>query len=379
MGAAETSPHDGTLHDATLAVTSGRPTGSGEPLSVPIVPASTYRAHGAWVYGRDGNAGWSAFEDALGDLEGGRAVAFSSGVAAVAAVLSTVPRGGVVVAPAAQYHGVAKQLKRLVETEQIQLRTVDFTDQAAAAEAIRGASFVWVESPTNPLLDVIDVQWVVDSAHDTGASVGVDSTLATPLLQRPLQLGADVVVHSATKAIGGHSDTLLGVAVTRQDSHLDALTEFRHDQGSVPGALEVFLALRGLRTLSVRMERAQATAAILSERLREHPAVQHVRYPGLAEHPQHDLARRQMAGFGSMISFETVGDTLVAERVVESLQLLVHGTSLGGVETMIERRARYEGDRAQGVPDTLLRMSVGLEHHDDLWKDLKRALDGIDT
>ena len=215
-------------------------------------------------------------------------------------------------------------------------------------------------------------------ARKSGALFAVDSTLATPLLQRPLSLGADYVVHSATKFIGGHSDSLLGVVVTDRVDLYEALAAYRHDQGSVPGVLETFLSLRGLRTLAVRLERSQATAAVLSERLGGIRSVVRVRYPGLTEHPQHDLAQRQMAGYGAMVSFETAGDAADAEGVCDGLRLLVHGTSLGGVETMIERRARYPGDREQGIPTTLLRMSVGLENVEDLWADLKQALELID-
>jgi cystathionine gamma-synthase len=256
-------------------------------------------------------------------------------------------------------------------------RPVDLTDRVATASALDGASLVWAESPSNPLLEVIDLSWLAEQAHAAGALFAVDSTVATPLGQQPLALGADIVVHSATKFIGGHSDLMLGVVVTNLDQVFDEVLTHRHDQGSVPGALEAFLALRGLRTLAVRLAHAQRTAAELSQRLAAQPAVTRVRYPGLVSHPQHDLARRQMSGFGALVSFETVGSPEGAERLCESMELLVHGTSLGGVETRIERRARYEGDAAQGVPETLVRMSVGLEHVDDLWRDLDARLTAL--
>lgn len=365
------------LHRESLAVTSGRPGDPGDPLNAPIVPTSTYRAGGPLGYGRDGSPGWLPFEQALAELEGGPSVAFASGVAAAAAVFGILPPGSVVVAPRVQYHGITSQLQRLARQGLVTYRPVDLTDRMATASALDGASLVWAESPSNPLLEVIDLSWLAEQAHAAGALFAVDSTVATPLGQQPLALGADIVVHSATKFIGGHSDLMLGVVVTNLDQVFDQVLAHRHDQGSVPGALETFLALRGLRTLAVRLAHAQRTAAELSQRLGAQPAVTRVRYPGLVSHPQHDLARRQMSGFGALVSFETVGSPEDAERLCESMELLVHGTSLGGVETMIERRARYEGDAAQGVPETLVRMSVGLEHVDDLWRDLDARLTAL--
>ncbi len=364
-------------HPETLAVTAGRVVRDGEPLGQAITPTSTYRAGGEWGYGREGNAGWLAFEAAITALEGGQAVAFSSGLAAVAAVVSTVPAGGVVVAPRTAYHGVIELLLDLDRREQIRLRRTDFTDLDQAMRVMDGAALIWVESPTNPMIDVVDLSSVVSRAKAVGAAVAVDSTLATPLLQQPLSIGADFVVHSATKYIGGHSDLLLGVVGTHDSTLASSLEAHRHGTGSIPGALESFLALRGLRTLPVRLARSQQTAAELSRRLSHHPGVLRVRFPGLDSHPQHELAREQMSGFGAMVSFETTGDADDAERVCDSLELMVHGTSLGGVESLVERRARYAADERQGVPATLLRMSVGLEHVDDLWADLEQALSRI--
>ena len=203
----------------------------------------------------------------------------------------------------------------------------------------------------------------------------VDSTFATPLRQRPLELGADLVLHSATKFIGGHSDLLLGVVVARASERAEALAHRRQIDGATPGALEAFLALRGLRTLAVRLDRSERTAATLAERLAAHPAVTRVRYPGLPDDPGHALAAAQMSGFGAMLAFETVGDAGTAELVCERSRLITHATSLGGVETLLERRARYPGDAAAGTPPTLIRLSVGIENVEDLWGDLERALD----
>ena len=365
-------------HLQTLAVTAGRPTAAGDPLNQPITLASTFHTGGARGYGREGNPGWDALEQAIGVLEEGDAVAFASGLAASAAVFSWVKPGGIVVAPLAPYHGVTSQLKALAGAGVAEVRTVDLTDEAALARQIVGADMVWVESPSNPMIDVVDIDAVVHLAKEQGAIVAVDSTFATPLLQRPLTLGADVVVHSATKFIGGHSDLILGIAVVADHELTHRLRESRHREGAIPGVLESFLALRGLRTLSVRLERAQASALKLATLLSEHPVVSKVRYPGLPSHPQHQVASRQMSGYGAMLSFETLGEPDAVERMCENFSLIVHATSLGGVETLVERRARYEGDRTQGVPPTLLRMSVGLEHVDDLWEDLKCGLEGIE-
>ncbi len=205
----------------------------------------------------------------------------------------------------------------------------------------------------------------------------VDSTLATPLRQLPLELGADLVLHSATKFIGGHADLLLGAVLTRDPARAQDLIHRRQTDGSTPGALEAFLALRGLRTLAVRLDRAERSAGELARRLLTHPAVTRVRYPGLPEDPGHELAGRQMSGFGAMLAFETVGDAAAAERVCDRVELITHATSLGGVETLLERRARYPAEQAAGTPPTLIRLSVGIEDVEDLWSDLQRALEGV--
>jgi cystathionine gamma-synthase len=329
------------------------------------------------VYGRDGNPAWSALEDVIGELEGGRATAFGSGLAATAAVLDTVAAGAVVVAHRAPYHGVGDQLSHRAARGQIQLREVDLSDLPAARSAIPGADLVWAETPSNPMVDVSDIAALSELAHRTGARLVVDSTFASPMLQQPLQLGADVVVHSGTKLIGGHSDLLLGLVVTADPAWTERYEQHRHSEGAVPGSLETFLATRGLRTLPVRLERMQASASVLAERLAEHPAVARVRYPGRADHPGHNLASRQMSGFGSMLSFETVGAAETADAVTSGLRVIVHATSLGGVETLAERRARYPAEVERGTPPTLIRLSVGLEHAADLWADLAQALDRV--
>lgn len=366
------------LHPDTLAVIAGRPERvGGGPFNAPIVPASTYHANGELVYGRDGNPGWLALEAALGALDGGTAVAFSSGLATTSAVFDELPVGAVVIAQRAPYWGVTEQLRERHDRGAIELRTLDVLTPESLAEVVEGAALVWAESPTNPMLDVVDIPAVASVARAAGAMFAVDNTFATPLLQSPLALGADLVMYSATKHIGGHSDLLLGVALTSDLAWVDRLRRRRYSSGATPGALEAFLALRGLRTLSVRLERAQATAAELAERLIDHPGVARVRYPGSRVDPFRDLVRRQMSGGGTMVSFETHGGGADADAVCSGVALIVAATSLGGVETTMERRAKYPSERAAGTPDTLVRMSVGLEHVEDLWRDLDQALEAI--
>jgi cystathionine gamma-synthase len=233
---------------------------------------------------------------------------------------------------------------------------------------------IWVESIANPLMVVADVPAIAAGARERGAIAVVDATFATPLRQRPLELGADIVLHSATKLLGGHSDLLLGAAVCRADAHAAHLVAHRHDHGAIPGALEAFLALRGLRTLAVRLDRSEASAAELARRLAAHPHVARVHYPGLPGDPQHERALRVLPnGSGPMLSFEVAGTVEPTEAFLASLRLLTHATSLGGVESLIERRARYAGDAAVVEP-TLCRLSVGIENVEDLWADLDGAL-----
>jgi cystathionine gamma-synthase len=367
------APHE--LSRDSLVVALGRPEGAGAALAPALTPTSTYRAGGALNYARDGNPGWADLETVLGALEGGGAVTFSSGMAAAAAVLETLPAGALVAVSKVAYHGVHVLLREREAAGRLRIHTIDALDAAAAAAACEGAALLWIETPTNPLIGVADIAALSAAAHAQGAAVIVDSTLATPLRQQPLDAGADLVLHSATKFIGGHSDLLLGVVVTREAERVEALVHRRQTDGSVPGVLEAFLALRGVRTLAVRLDRAERTAGELARRLAVHPAVARVRYPGLPDDPGHDLAARQMSGFGAMLAFETVGDADTADRVCEGVELITHATSLGGVDTLLERRARYAAERAAGTPATLIRVSVGIEDAEDLWRDLERALD----
>ncbi len=350
-----------TLRPATTAVTAGRPPHEPDnPLNEPLTMASTYVAGGDLEYGRYGNPTWSAFEDALGALEGGRAIAFSSGLAAVATILDLVGHEQKVVAPRHAYNGSILQMADLEARGRIQAALVDISDTEAVHHACEDASLVWIESPTNPALEVADIAAITKVAHDEGAYVVVDNTFATPLLQQPLGMGADIVLHSATKFISGHSDVLLGALVTRDDQLFDVLKKRRDMIGAVPGTLEAWLALRGLRTLHVRLERAQSNAQELVRRLEGHPAVEEVRYPG----------------FGAIVSIVLAQGALAADLLTHKTRLWVHATSLGGVESTFERRRRWKVEPAT-IPEGLVRMSVGIEDVEDLWDDLAVALDHV--
>ena len=361
----------------TVAVQAGRPARlPGAPVNAPITMSSTYVHDTDLAYGRDGNAGWGALETALGALDGGTAVTFASGLAAATAIADLVPSGGVVVLPSVAYYGVKNVFERLEVHGRLTLRTAAPDDTDAVLAAAEGADMVWVESVANPLIAVADVPAIAAGARERGAITVVDSTFATPLRQRPLDLGADIVMHSATKLLAGHSDLLLGAAVCKDAAHADFLAAHRHDHGAIPGGLETFLALRGVRTLAVRLDKAEASASELARRLVAHPLVSNVNYPGLPGDPQHERATRVLSGgYGSMLSFDVAGSAEQTEAFLARLRLLTHATSLGGVESLIERRARWAGDAAIVGP-TLCRMSVGIENVEDLWTDLDTALRG---
>ncbi|SDT19241.1 cystathionine gamma-synthase [Nocardioides scoriae] len=346
------------MRPATQAVHAGRPPHEpDQPFNTPITMASTYVAGGELEYGRYTNPTWTAFETALGALEGGRCLAFSSGLAAVATILDLVGNGEKVVAPRHSYTGTVMQLGDLELRERVTPVLVDITDLDAVVAACADASLVWLESPTNPAMEVADIPAITRAAHEAGAYVVVDNTFATPVLQRPLEHGVDLVLHSATKYISGHSDVLMGAIVTGSDE-LHAVLKGRRDLvGAIPGTFEAWLALRGLRTLPLRVEKAQANAQELVRRLGERADVLEVRYPGL----------------GGMISIVLEsGDR--ADVVQHATHLWVYATSLGGVESTLERRRRWKAEAAT-IPDGLLRLSVGIEDVEDLWEDLAQALD----
>ena len=366
--------HAQPLRPESLLVAAGRPARiPAGPVNQPISLSSTFHAGGPRVYGRDGNDTVEAFETALGALEGGRVTAFSSGMAACAALIEGLPAGSVVVLPTSFYNFNRTLLDRQVELGRLTLRPVDVSDTAAALEALPQATMLWLELPTNPMLAVPVLPALAEAARQHGVLSVVDATLATPLGIRPLEHGVDVVMHSATKWIAGHSDLVMGVLATADHALDEQLKARRNLTGALPGALESFLALRGLRTLSVRLERACANAAVLAERLRTHPSVRVVRYLGSPDHPHADRIAKLLDNYGGLLSFE-LDSQQRAEQVCDRVRLITHATSLGGVETLLERRGSYPGEARQHTPPELIRLSVGLEHVEDLWADLEQAL-----
>lgn len=366
--------HYGTVAPDTWTVIAGRGAHTaGSPLNVPPVLASNFVLGGDRAYARDdGTPTWEAFEELLGGLEHGVAVAFASGMAAAAAIFDLLPAGAEVVLPDDCYQavvGLAAAGQDLGRWSVTRLAPDDTDGWVRAAEH---ADLLWLESPSNPLLQVADLPEILSHPRKPGAIGVVDNTFATPLGQQPLELGADLVLHSATKYLGGHSDLLLGAAVARENELARRLRERRLLAGAIPGSLETYLAVRGMRTLHLRLERATATAHELATRLERHPDVRTVRYPGLPTHPTHATARRFMRSYGAMISFDVHGNASRADAVCECLRIIRHATSLGSVETTIERRAAIPGQ--QHLPPTLLRLSVGCENVDDLWSDLDSAL-----
>lgn len=354
-------------------VSAGRDRRPGSPLNVPPIPASNFVLGDRRAYSRDdGTPGWEALEEIVGGLEGGSAVAFASGMAGIAAVFDQLPAGSVVALPDDCYQGVVNLAHAGQQRGRWTVHRIAVADTARWVEICGQADLVWLESPSNPLLTVGDLDMICSAPRKRGAILGVDNTFATPINQRPLHLGADVAVQSVTKFIGGHSDLLGGVVTVRDEDLLAALRRSRELTGATPGTFEAFLAVRGARTLALRLERAQHNAIILAERLERHPNVVLTRYPGLASHPTHEAARRQLKGFGTIISFDVRGDAATADALCAGLRLIQHATSLGAVESTMERRASIPG---QGhLPPTLLRLSVGIEAVEDLWSDLDRTL-----
>jgi cystathionine gamma-synthase len=372
---------DESISPATLAVTAGRPDRvPGAPVNPAVVLASTYVSAGppepgVAMYTRYDAPTWHPFEEALGALESSPlpALVFGSGMAAVAAALSLVPPGGRVVVPRHAYQVTLVLTADLSARTGMRVESVDIADTDAVLAALPGADLLWLESPTNPMLEVADLPTLCAGAREVGCLVAVDNTFATPLGQQPLRFGADVVVHSVTKALAGHSDVVLGAAVTGDPDLRARLASYRTTHGAIAGPWEVWLALRGLRTLALRVERSWHNAGVLAVRLAAHPAVVEVRYPGLPTDPGHERAARQLSGFGSILGLRPRGGAAAADAVVDAVRLWVPATSLGGVESMLERRRRFATESAT-VPEDLLRLSVGIEDVEDLWRDLDQAL-----
>jgi len=353
-------------------------------VNVPIYQTSTYAQPAvgkpkAWDYARAGNPTREALQQVLASLEGGsRALCFSSGLGATTTLLLTLKPGDHVLISDDVYGGTYRLLARVMDRWGLVFDTVDMTDLVACRSVVReDTALVWVESPTNPFLKVVDIAAVADLAHQAGARCVVDNTFATPYLQRPLELGADVVLHSMTKYLGGHSDLIGGALVTSDDELAERLAFLVNAAGAVPGPMDCYLALRGVKTLALRMEAHCRGAKAVAEFLQTHKRVTRVHYPGLPGHAGFEVAVRQMKDFGGMVSFE-VDTRDEAIRVAESTELFFLAESLGGVESLIElpgpmTHASVSGSPIE-VPDTLIRLSVGIEHPDDLVGDLEQAL-----
>ncbi len=367
----------------TLAVHAGHAVDSATGAVTPPIhltsnferdPDGGYRA--GHQYTRTSNPNRGAVEEVLRQLEGGQAsLAYASGSAATLAVFQTLAPGDHVLAPNDAYFGTLRQLREIFGPWGLLADVVDMTDLDVVERALRPTTkLVWVETPSNPLVRVVDIARLAELAHSVGARCVVDNTWATPVLQLPLRDGADLVMHSTTKYLGGHSDLLGGALVSRADDELvERLREFQKLGGAVPSPFDCWLLLRGIRTLPWRMRGHCDNAGIVARYLASHPRVEAVHYPGLPSHPAHELARRQMNDFGGMLSVQIRGGLEAAIGLTHRLSLFTRATSLGGTESLIEHRASIEGP-ATLAPENLLRISVGLEHPDDLIEDLERAL-----
>jgi cystathionine gamma-lyase len=370
------APADG-LRPETIAVHAGLPEGRpGEPFLPGPVLASAYHLPGPadaapYGYTRDGNPTWANYERALGALEDAEAVLFASGMAAVSALLlPDLGRGDVLVLPTDGYPGARALAEEQLAPRGVEVRMVPTEDRAIAA-ALEGATMVFLETPSNPELNVCDIAALAEAAHAGGALVVVDNTLATPLAQRPLDLGADVTVSSASKHLAGHSDLLMGWVATRDPQRAAALRAWRTHAGGIPGPFEAWLAHRSLPTLPLRLERASANAQALADLLSARGDVVAVRYPGLASDPSHAIAARQMSGFGTVVGFDP-GSAERAQAFLAACRLVHEATSFGGVHSTAERRGRWGTD---AVSEGYIRFSVGCEHPADLVADVIGALD----
>ena len=361
------------LATESKVVAAGRPAKQPDgALNPPIALNSTFHEGGPIGYGRYGNETWSALEDAISILEGGKTLLFSSGMAAISAVFSLLPEGSVVVAANNGYQGTTTLLKKLHESEKLKVRFVNLANTDETVAAIPGAQMLYLESPLNPLLEIIDLPKLIAAGKAAGCGVAVDNTLATPLLQNPLALGADIVIHSVTKYLSGHSDLILGSLSTNDLALYNRLEQSRRYGGAIAGPFEAWIALRGVRTFALRMQRSQENALELATLLSKDGRVAKVRYPGLPTDAYHQMAKSFMKGFGAMISFDVNGTVDQVDLMCNSSRLITNATSLGGVESIWERRRRWATESTL-VPENLIRLSVGIENVDDLWADIEHA------
>ena len=362
------------LATESKVVAAGRPAKQPDgALNPPIALNSTFHEGGPVGYGRYGNETWSALEEAISVLEGGKTLLFSSGMAAISSVFSLLPEGAVIVAAKNGYQGTTTLLKKLHESEKLKVRFVNLANTDECLAAIPGAQMLYLESPLNPLLEVVDLPKIIAAGKAAGCGVAVDNTLATPLLQNPLALGADISIHSVTKYLSGHSDLILGSLSTTDQALLGRLEQSRRYGGAIAGPFEAWIALRGLRTFAIRMQRSQENAMELATRLSKDSRISKVRYPGLTTDSYHSLAKSFMMGFGAMISFDVNASVEQVDLMCNSSKLITNATSLGGVESIWERRRRWATESAT-VPENLIRFSVGIENVDDLWADIQQAL-----
>ncbi|MBM7572994.1 trans-sulfuration enzyme family protein [Aquibacillus albus] len=371
----------------TKAIHSGRSIDkSTSSVTMPIHLSTTFeRAQDGsypneFEYSRESNPNRHALEDCLTSLEDGYdCVTFASGMAAITSLIEALPsdKPRRVIMPNDMYFGIRSLLSKTDIGSKFDIVIVDITDLHEVEKVIKRAptGLVWMETPSNPLLKVIDIEAVAQIAQEAGAYTVVDNTWATPVLQRPLNLGVDFSLHAVTKYIGGHSDLMIGAAIAKSDSSmLDNLRAWQHSKGAVPSPFECWLALRGVQTLAQRMETHCSNTSAIADFLEQHPNIEAVHYPGLDEHPGHHIAARQMSSFGGMLSFQVKGGQDEAMAVAAKVQLITRATSLGGTHSLIEHRASVEGSTTMAPPN-LLRLSIGLEHVDDLKEDLSQALE----
>lgn len=363
---------------STAALHVGLEIGQELPFAAGPVFASAYHLSGdpaqaTYAYARSSNPSWASLEEVLGALEGGRARVFPSGMAAIAAVLTSLLEPGDRLVLPSDGYSITRQFAHTY-LDRWGVDVVEIPTAGADLSVLpEGIDLLWLETPSNPMLDLCDIEVLATRAHDEGALVVVDNTTATPYLQSPLELGADVSVSSDTKAVNGHSDVLMGHVASRCDEILEGVALWRTLNGAIPGPMETWLVHRGLMTMGVRVDRQVATAGRVAELLAEHPAVTAVRYPGLVGDPSYALARRQMSAPGFLVGF-TLEDAAAAERFLSEASLVYDATSFGGIHTTAERRARWGTDE---VPEGFIRMSVGLEDPADLLADISLALDRV--
>ena len=382
VGSAAGRKGEGMRFETRAVHAGGKPDSETGAIAPPIHLSTTFEhgpageRPGGYMYIREGNPTQTRLEEALADIEGGQAAfAFASGLAAGAAYLQAFPAGSHVVFPDDIYYGFRTIAEEFLPRWGMESSAVEMGDLDRVRAALKpNTRLIWTETPSNPLMKIVDLSGMASIAREAGARMMVDGTFATPALQRPLELGADAVLHATTKYLGGHSDVQGGALILRERGDwVERIQHIRHILGAVSSPFNSWLVLRGLRSLSCRMDRHSSNGLALARALAAHSSVEAVHYPGLESHPGHAVARRQMSGFGGMLSFRVRGGRDAAIRVASRVKLFTNATSLGGTESLIEHRASSEGPGSP-TPQNLLRVSAGLEHPEDLIEDLTQAL-----